>query len=194
MTKSIKRNRAVQWTCPVCSLEMEVRKGQHAKVTRHIRRTHQTFYQENLEKNRNCGYRGTNAQSGIGLRELLSPLQFLPVGPKAYFKCPFCSKGLEDKPRSRHLLVLSKKAHLIRDCKKVKKNQKRMPILQYTRLAWKKHGLHKSRVAWIERSKVVANRAQSRAIARLHLRSKLSCLWRNAPNFSNSCCTLADLV
>lgn len=153
---------------PICSLEMEVRKGQHAKVTRHIRRIHQTFYEENLEKNRNCGYRGTNAQSGIGLRELLSPLQCLPVGPKAYFKCPFCSKGLEDKPRSRHVLVLSKKAHLIRDCKKVKKSQKRMPILQYTRLAWKKHGLHKSRVAWIERSKVVANRAQSRAIARGH--------------------------
>ena len=123
MTKSIKRSRAVQWTCPVCSLEMEVRKGQHAKVTRHIRRTHQTFYEENL-KNRNCGYRGTNAQSGIGLRELLSPLQFLPVGPKAYFKCPFCSKGLEDKPRSRHLLVLSKKAQLIRDCKKVKKTRR----------------------------------------------------------------------
>lgn len=176
VTKSIKRNRAVQWTCPVCSLEMEVRKG-HAKVTRHIRRTHQLFYEENVEKNRNCGYRGNNATSGIGLRELLSPLQFLPLGPKAYFKRP-CSKGLEDKPRSRHLLVLSKKAHLIRDCEKAKKNQMKMPILQYTRLARKKQGLRKNRVAWIERSKVFANRAQSRAVARVWLSRQNMPWWR----------------
>ena len=62
------------------------------------------------------------------------------------------------KPRSRHLLVMSKKAHLIADCKKVKKSLKKMPILKYTRLGWKKHGIHKNGVAWIERSKVIAER------------------------------------
>ena len=149
LAKSIKKCGCVRWQCPVCDIALDVKKGEHAKITRHIHRVHHDYFIKNLEENIACGYRSSKATSGIGLRDLMKPIKFTKVGPRAHFICPFCDEGLAVKPRSRHLLVMSKKAHLISDCKKVKKSLKKMPILKYTRLGWKKHGIHKNRVAWL---------------------------------------------
>ena len=136
MASSIKKNGCIRWHCPVCDIALDVKKGQHAKITRHIHRMHHDYVAKNLEANRSCGYRSSKATSGIGIRDLMQPIKFTKVGSNAHFLCPFCDEGLATKPRSRHLLVMSKKAHLINDCKKVKKSLKRMPILKYTRPGW----------------------------------------------------------
>ena len=162
MASSIKKNGCIRWHCPVCDIALDVKKGQHAKITRHIHRMHHDYVAKNLEANRSCGYRSAKATSGIGIRDLMQPIKFTKVGPNAHFLCPFCDEGVATKPRSRHLLVMSKKAHLINDCKKVKKSLKRMPILKYTRMGWKKHGIQ--RPIWGERSKIIAERAKAKAV------------------------------
>lgn len=53
-------------------------------------------------------------------------------------------------------------------CKKVKKSLKKMPILKYTRMGWKKHGIHKKRPIWSERSKIIAEGAKAKAVQRGH--------------------------
>ncbi len=82
------------------------------------------------------------AVAGIGIRRLLED-----VSAKAYFICPFCDKGIENRPKSRHLSIFSRKAHLVRDYKHVKKSMKKVLLLKYTQMGWKKHNLYRNRAA-----------------------------------------------
>lgn len=194
MASSIKKNGCIRWHCPVCDIALDVKKGQHAKITRHIHRMHHDYVAKNLEANRSCGYRSSKATSGIGIRDLMQPIKFTKVGPNAHFLCPFCDEGLATKPRSRHLLVMSKKAHLINDCKKVKKSLKRMPILKYTRMGWKKHGIQ--RPIWGERSKIIAERAKAN-VDMMQLTLRWCCLIRPKSQKTkgrSSCSTFANPV
>ena len=98
MASSIKKNGCIRWHCPVCDIALDVKKGQHAKITRHIHRMHHDYVAKNLEANRSCGYRSSKATSGIGIRDLMQPIKFTKVGSNAHFLCPFCDEGLATKP------------------------------------------------------------------------------------------------
>ena len=109
-----------EWTCPICSVVLNVAKGDtidRKAVQSHIRDTHRDLWLQNKEENAKKGKKN----SDLGLRQLAWPVPFKKRNEdKAelpQFICPYCDLCLprfeEPNPHKRRYLArISKKKHL----------------------------------------------------------------------------------
>lgn len=115
------------WKCPPCDEVLDITKGDtidRKKVEIHISRNHP----KSLEMDRRNNAKFGRLRTGLGLRELTWPIEFVKLNKsdmqtKAQFVCPLCDMCMPKQPQDfddqklKYLLRISKIHHLGK-CKK----------------------------------------------------------------------------
>ena len=86
--EGVVKDKIIQWNCIVCGYHLEgtYQAIQH-KMTYHIRVVHSAFYQSTLQQRREEGCK----QSGLCVKALARPREFVRDPQHAVFQCPWCN-------------------------------------------------------------------------------------------------------
>lgn len=110
------------WKCPLCEEVLDITKGDkidRKKVEIHLSRQHPKI----LEKDRRQNAKFGRVRTGLGLRELTWPIEFVKMSKsdmqtKAQFVCPLCDMCMPklsqdcDEQKRKYLMRISKMHHL----------------------------------------------------------------------------------
>eukprot|EP00438_Fugacium_kawagutii_P004780 Skav203117 [mRNA] locus=scaffold447:577868:583368:+ [translate_table: standard] len=121
-SRALHRMKAISWKCPYCEYQVENEEKSTYKIYRHLELVHRREIDRQRKNNEETG-RASKRHPLMADVPAMVPFEKMSRDEKktAFFLCPYCRKGLREKPEPVQLLHKCKKFHL-KNCTKAPKD------------------------------------------------------------------------